>query len=249
MGTELLTIPVSHYCEKARWALERARVPFVERPSIQLLHYWDAWWRARTIFVPVLITPEGKLRDSTAILHYADRRGSAAPLFPPDADLARVTYWEDRFDTVLGVEARRWIYWVCLGYVSDAALVRFVSHGVPAWQRIATRYLLPLAKRYFRWRLQVTEAQVNAGLDQVRAVFSEVDSELADGRSYLVGGRFTAADLTFAALGALVLLPAGYGVPMLELDDIPSWAQATVKEFRETAAGRYALRLYEQERR
>lgn len=26
MVAELLTIPVSHYCEKARWALDRAQV-------------------------------------------------------------------------------------------------------------------------------------------------------------------------------------------------------------------------------
>lgn len=249
MASELLTIPVSHYCEKARWALERAQVPFVERPSIQLLHYWDAWWRARTLFVPVLLTPEETLRDSTAILHFVDRVSGALPLFPRDADAERVKYWEDRFDVVLGVEARRWMYWVCLGHVADDPLIRFVAHGVPAWQRVVTRALLPLAKRYFRWRLQVTEAQVTAGLDQVRSLFGEVSAELADGRQFLVGGRFTAADLTFAALGSLVLFPAQYGVPMLQLDDLPSWARATIHEFRDTAAGRYALRLYAQERR
>ena len=31
---ELVTIPISHYCEKARWALERAGVPYVERPHL-----------------------------------------------------------------------------------------------------------------------------------------------------------------------------------------------------------------------
>ena len=24
----LITIPISHYCEKARWALERAEIPY-----------------------------------------------------------------------------------------------------------------------------------------------------------------------------------------------------------------------------
>lgn len=249
MASELLTIPVSHYCEKARWALERARVPFVERPSIQLLHYLDAFWRARTPFVPVLLTSGETLRDSTEILHHVDRVGGAPPLFPGGADAERVAYWEDRFDLILGVEARRWMYWVCLGYVADDPLIRFVAHGVPAWQRVVTRVCLPLAKRYFRWRLQVTEEQVTAGLDQVRTLFREVSAELATGRRYLVGERFTAADLTFAALGSLVLLPSQYGVPMLQLDDLPSWAQATVHEFRETPAGRYALRLYAEERR
>ena len=35
---------------------------------------------------------------------------------------------------------------------------------------------------------------------------------LADGRPFLLGDRFTAADLTFAALAAPVVLPPRYGV-------------------------------------
>ena len=34
----LLTIPISHFCEKARWALDRAGVDYVERRHIQLVH-------------------------------------------------------------------------------------------------------------------------------------------------------------------------------------------------------------------
>ena len=29
----LITIPISHYCEKARWALERAEIPYREEPT------------------------------------------------------------------------------------------------------------------------------------------------------------------------------------------------------------------------
>jgi hypothetical protein len=34
----LYTIPFSHYCELARWSLQRANVPFVERPYLPGLH-------------------------------------------------------------------------------------------------------------------------------------------------------------------------------------------------------------------
>lgn len=248
MAVELLTIPVSHYCEKARWALERARVPFVERASIQGLHYWDAWRRARTVFVPVLLANGETLCDSTAILHYADRAGGAPPLFPQSVDAARVAFWEERFDATLGVETRRWMYWICINSLPDADVLRFVAHGAPSWQRFVTRACLPLAKRYFRWRLRVTEAEVTAGLDAVRALFREVSDELADGRRYLVGEHFSAADLTFAALSSLVLLPPQYGVPMLTLEQLPPAARRTVSEFRDTVAGQYALRLYAEER-
>ena len=35
---ELVTIPISHYCEKARWALERADIPYRERRHVQGIH-------------------------------------------------------------------------------------------------------------------------------------------------------------------------------------------------------------------
>ena len=34
----LLTIPISHFCEKARWALERAGVDYEEQAHLQLVH-------------------------------------------------------------------------------------------------------------------------------------------------------------------------------------------------------------------
>jgi len=34
----LVTIPISHYCEKARWALERAGVPYREERHVQGVH-------------------------------------------------------------------------------------------------------------------------------------------------------------------------------------------------------------------
>jgi glutathione S-transferase len=35
----LLTIPISHYCEKARWALDRLGLPYVEERHLQVFHY------------------------------------------------------------------------------------------------------------------------------------------------------------------------------------------------------------------
>jgi len=35
----LITIPMSHYCEKARWALSHAGVDFVEEAHLQVFHY------------------------------------------------------------------------------------------------------------------------------------------------------------------------------------------------------------------
>ena len=41
----LITIPISHFCEKARWALDRSGLSYVERPHLQVFH-WAAVRRA-----------------------------------------------------------------------------------------------------------------------------------------------------------------------------------------------------------
>jgi glutathione S-transferase len=83
----------------------------------------------------------------------------------------------------------------------------------------------------------------------VRAVFGAVAERLGDGRPYLCGERFTAADLTFAALAAPMLMPTGYGVPLPQPDELPSDTAAVVRELRRHPAGEHALAMYERERR
>jgi hypothetical protein len=45
-----------------------------------------------------------------------------------------------------------------------------------------------------------------------------------------------------------VLVPERYGVPLPPLDELPERYAGEVKEMREHPAGRFALRLYDQER-
>ena len=34
----LITLPISHYCEKVRWVLDRQGIPYVEEAHAPLLH-------------------------------------------------------------------------------------------------------------------------------------------------------------------------------------------------------------------
>ncbi len=246
----LISIPVSHYCEKARWALERAGLPYREIRHVQVFHYAATLWHARSLYAPVLLTPEGPITDSTEILHYADRNTQAAPrLFPNDpAERARVQEWEDVFDEVLGVEVRRWMYHVGFTQLGRPRMLALAAQGTPAWQGALMKPLLRLAEAYVRFRLDIDASTVQAGLQRVREVFARVDTELSDGRRFLTGDRFTAADLTFASLSSFVLMPPRYGVRLLELEELPEDMRRTVDSFRETRAGRFALGLYERER-
>lgn len=246
---KLITIPVSHYCEKARWALERAGLEFEERRHLQLLHYAATLWHAGTLFAPVLLTSEGTYTDSTDILDFVDRRVPGLGLFPKDPELnRRVRYWEARFDQTVGVEGRRWMYHAGFRELGAARMIELAAQGVPGWQTAVVRALIAPGEAYLRYRLSVNDATVEQGLATLERVFDEVANELRDGRPYLAGEHFSAADLTFAALSAFPLMPPEYGVRLPQPGDLPPGMRAVVERFRSHTAGQYALRLYRQER-
>src|ERR1700742_2690009 len=71
-GRVLITIPISHYCEKARWALDRAGVDYRENAHLQIFH-WVAVRRAgggKT--APVLVCGDRVFAESAEILDEAD---------------------------------------------------------------------------------------------------------------------------------------------------------------------------------
>ena len=88
----LITIPLSHYCEKARWALDRVALLYREEPHAPLLHRL-ATKRNDGGTVPLLVHGGSRFGDSTAILTHADAVCGGDLLYPrmPRCD-ARLTH-------------------------------------------------------------------------------------------------------------------------------------------------------------
>jgi glutathione S-transferase len=240
-GCRLITIPISHYCEKARWALERAGVPYEERAHLQVLH-WVAVRRAgggRT--APVLRCGDRVFAESADIVAFADSRG--AGLSSGDAEIRAL---EDDLDARLGPHGRRWMYDCMRG--ERALIERYGPTGVPAWQRAIVPVGFPLVSRVIDRYLDITPESVARSLAVVHEVYDEIGSRLSDGRPYLMGDEFTAADLTFAALSAPLVLPPEYGVPLPKVEELPARMAVVVRELRAHPAGAHALEMYRRER-
>ena len=80
-----------------------------------------------------------------------------------------------------------------------------------------------------------------------------MDALLADGRRYLLENAISFADITFASLAALAVLPPEYAGRSLTgrrlaIEDLdPDW-RAEVEALRRRPAGEFVLRLYREER-
>ena len=107
MTSRLITIPFSHFCEKARWALDRCAVPFEEDAHLPPFHF-GATSLAGSRSTPLLVVDGGPtLTDSTDILEWADGQdpqGGTLFAIPEAREL------EAYFDDVLGIHARRVSY-------------------------------------------------------------------------------------------------------------------------------------------
>lgn len=245
----LITIPISHYCEKARWALERTGMPYREERHVQGIHRLAAKRAGGGLTVPVLVTPDRAIGESQEILAWVDERTPPEHrLFPEESETRReVGRLCGRFDEELGPRGRRLMYVHMLA--QRRLVLRFNNTGVPAWEDHAIRYGWPLMVRVLGRALDI---RPGAEIEDEAVVWRELDyvaELLADGRPYLCGERFGAADLTFAALSAAVLVPPVYGTPLPQPDILAPHTAALVERAREHPAGRYALSLFAEHRR
>ena len=248
MGARLVTIPISHFCEKARWALDRAGISYVEQPHLQLIHVVAARLAGGRNTVPVFVTGTGQaLADSSDILRWADTQVDAERRLYPDGDLGvQARELEASLDEGLGPDGRLWLYHETLPAVRE--LRRWALAGVPRWERwmfdVGRSGIDAAVRRYLR----IDAVAAGAALDRVTRVFDAIAERLSDGRRFLLDDRFTAADLTFAALAAPVLLPERYGSPLPPLEAMPDAVIREVSRLRDHPAGAFVDRLYREER-
>ena len=171
MSLRLISVRFSHYCEKARWALDRAGLAYTEDAHVPVLS-WRATFGARGgRTVPVLVTPDGVLEDSTEILRWIDRQGRGPALFPAGPMGDDVAALEDEADRRVGPASRRLAYHA-LFTDPDATRALVLSAG-PGWERHAGRAVYPLLRQVIRRGLKVDEGAPEVSLSRVRALMQE----------------------------------------------------------------------------
>jgi glutathione S-transferase len=255
MTLRLVTIGFSHYCEKARWALDRAGLEYVEESHAPLFHVPSVLRAGGKRTVPVLVDTVTRQRfaDSTDILVEVDRRVPGAGLYPRDPALRRATLeLEELFDRDLGPAARRVGYYHLLHGGEAYARELIVSAATP-WSRLAVHASYPVIARAIQRGLKIDAAGYERSMKKLEEVFGLVGETLEaaerEGRSWLVGDDFTAADLTFAALSIPVLATPDSGFTFPPATLLPPEASRLAERLAATRAGAHALQTMATQRR
>ena len=219
----LETIQNSHFAEKARWCLDRLGVEYTERPWAGII---GVFFRGRT--VPMLTVNTGRTRssicDSPHILRYlygrcvAERPEHAAFLAPTPERLD----WEQRFDRC-GVDLQVWVYHHLL---KDPALCKRVwgaySDQVPTAQRWTVLILYPVLEWFIRRSFQPDREHYDKVVGNIEALLADVEAQLADGRSALLGGdQIDFTDITLASLCSLWAWPPNFAAGRYDRDRVP----------------------------
>jgi len=254
---DLTGIAFSHYVEKARWALHRFAVPCRERRVLPIFHFAAVYRIHRgkvgradaassRFSTPVLCTDDGRiLCDSADIVRYVSDR------FAPEGHdlyvLPEAAQLESYFHDALGPHTRRVAY---SALFEKPELMREIAYrNVDTMQAHAFIAAYPLVKKGLARFLAIDETHVLRSIDKTCREFDSVSSRLRDGRPYLLGDRFSAADLTFACLASPAVLPPEYGAWLPPLETFSEGVRARALALRATPAGAFVMRLFREERR
>jgi glutathione S-transferase len=156
--------------------------------------------------------------DSTAIIAALEERVPDPPLYPADPrERESALALEDFFDRSLGPAIRRLVWHELrsdperLGAIAAQAAPALSGRAVVPYARVlATGTGLRYGAR--------SEPAARRAKSRVLAVLDRLEAELGD-REYLVGGRFSVADLTAASLLYPLVLPEQAPKPVQEMPE------------------------------
>ncbi len=202
---------ISHYAEKARWALDYKHVAHIRRSLIPGPHVPRVKKMTGQTAVPVLELGGAIIFDSTRIIEAIEKAYPDPPLYPADREAReRALELETYFDEELGPYIRQWGYFMLLPYSSTVTSLFTSQAGLG--KRLFMRAIFPLVRPVMIRKMKVYPAEAGAARDKTIAAMDRIAREVGPS-GYLVGDGFTVADLTAAALLSPLVTPKEFPYP------------------------------------
>jgi glutathione S-transferase len=245
MDTPLLWhIPLSHFNEKVRWALDYKGISHRRRvlgPNY-LIRAWRATGQGK---LPILWLGGRAIADSTRIIAALEECCPDPPLYPRDvAARQRALALEDDLDETLGPALRAAIVTPLFQNDPEVAL-RVLTTGMPEKAYEKLRPLLWIFPAFYRLRHKISEAALLKDRAIVAAALDRIELERR-GCMYLVGDSFTVADLTAAALLGALLQPPELQYPLQV--ELPTYLQDYRAMLLQHPAAQWVTGIYRRHR-
>jgi len=233
---------ISHYCEKARWALEHFGIAHEVRHVMVGMHRRIAKsLGAKRGSVPFLQVDGGVIAGSAAIIDWCETQSTDPAASLAGDDVEQVRAIERRLDAVAGVHVRRFYYSHAL-YDDPGSVRPLFTKGLPLWQRVA---ITVGWSRVVAIMLKAMDLGPQQGQESRAILDGELawlDSLLAHGKPYLTGTQFTRADLTAASLLGPLVSPKEH--PLYGAFVFPLAVASTMQEWAERPSLRFVRSMY-----
>jgi glutathione S-transferase len=231
----LITFAASHFCEKARWALDWHGIEYDEigwPPGLHVI--LGKYYGAKHRTLPIVLDGAEVVQGSGAIIDWTEsktrHRGRS---LTPKSNLAEAQEIERRANEIIGPHVRRLAFAEAMP--SHAHLIKSaLFYNATGWRRQAGNLMWPVARRIMRRMYDLGPGAAAESRAKLEAEFDWLDGKLADGRAYLAGDRFSRADLTVASLLANFARPkqllAQHGMkgPEALAADVNRWSERPV---------------------
>ncbi|CAF1374751.1 unnamed protein product [Rotaria sordida] len=270
----LITIRFSHYCEKARWALdllqhaashkstqeqleriENDSHRYIEHSRSILTHMISSLWHTSgfSSSTPVYITRDKHvLKDSSDILHYVSDElcKLGKPTLYPTAEVEEL---ENYFNQILGIHVRRYGYWLMFQTDDmEDELRNCWLRGTVGFEKWTQQHFFGPIKALATKGMNIQEQPSLISKQHIDEVFEKVNQMLEEHDGlYLFKTTYpTAADLTFASLAYPMIFPSQCDELIIKYEPniMSRQMYEQVTAYREQQAGKLVLRMYEQDR-
>jgi glutathione S-transferase len=231
----LITFAASHFCEKARWALDWHGIAYNEigwPPGLHLVLAKRCGAKCSTL--PILLDGDTVIQGSGTIIDWAESKAEdPGRSLNPKGRFAGAKEIERRADEVIGVHVRRLAFAELLP--SYAHFVKpALFYRAAGWRLLVGNMMWPAAWRILMRMYDIRPGAAVESRVKLEAELDWLDGMLADGRAYLAGDRFSRADITVASLLANFArpkeLPAQHGMkgPDALAADVRRWSERPV---------------------
>jgi len=219
----LYEFSLSHYNEKARWALDYKGIPYRSRPVLPGFHQGILRRLSGQTRTPVLQIDDEVIAGSAEIVARVDALSSDRPLFPeaPDARV-EAEEWVRWLDKEVGPDVRLALFHELLK--SPAFASTFFSQAVSSAKQTLYRWAFPAVSQVIKKKLNVNAANADQAREVVDRALTRV-ARSASATGYLVGEEFSVADLTAGALFFPLFYPQELpsSVPDRNVPEFKNW--------------------------